>query len=432
MPDQPSSRSLLADWFRGHAATLNTLDPHQPVDDLEPLREIVGSARVVAVGEKAHFVEEFSRARQRVLRFLAERCGFTVLALEFGFSEAFRLEPWLQGEGDDAGLAKVSAAAADWGAADLMHWLRHHNRTSGHPLRFAGIDVPEAGGQLRPALDPVADYLREVDPESLPLLDTVLEISDRFLEGSGSGAAAAPAWARLDPAEQNALTAALARLLLRLRGAEPLYVRRSSQRRFDIARRRVEAACHTDYMFHAMDALLSGRGSGADLSVREIYMAESVRWHLDRAAPGTRMVLVSHNAHIQKTPASFGGPLTALPMGHHLQRMLGEDYRSVAVTHTTDHVPEMYPDESAKVGFTLADAQLEPAEFGSVEAALIDAGLGDGITLTDLRRSPRDAHGVPLLNRIRSQSSSLCAPIPEAFDAVLAVPTVTRDRTVRF
>lgn len=152
MPDQPSSRDVLAEWCRGHAAPLTTLDPHRPVDDLEPLREIVGSARVVAVGESPHFVEEFSRARQRVVRFLAERCGFTVFALEFGFSEAFRLDRWLQGEGDDAGLAKVSAAAVGWGAAGLMHWLRHHNRTSGHPLRFAGIDVPGAGGQLRPAL----------------------------------------------------------------------------------------------------------------------------------------------------------------------------------------------------------------------------------------------------------------------------------------
>lgn len=63
--------------------------PDGPLDDLEVLREIVGDARVVAVGEGAHFVEEFSRARQRVLRFLAERCGFTVFAMEFGFSEAF-------------------------------------------------------------------------------------------------------------------------------------------------------------------------------------------------------------------------------------------------------------------------------------------------------------------------------------------------------
>lgn len=50
-----------------------------------------------AIGEGAHFVEEFSRARQRVLRFLAERCGFNVFAMEFGFSEAFPLDRWLQG-----------------------------------------------------------------------------------------------------------------------------------------------------------------------------------------------------------------------------------------------------------------------------------------------------------------------------------------------
>ncbi|MFJ9620044.1 erythromycin esterase family protein [Streptomyces noursei] len=434
MPVQPSSRSVLADWFREHSTTLTTLDPQQPLDDLEVLREIVGDARVVAVGEGAHFVEEFSRARQRVLRFLAERCGFTVFAMEFGFSEAFPLDRWVQGEGDDGDLAKVSRAAAEWGAADLMHWLRDHNRTSGHALRFAGLDLPEAGGALRPALEPVAEYLREVDPDALPLVDTVLEIGDRFLEGCGSGATAAPAWAGLGTAEQNELTATLARLLLRLRAVEPLYVSRSSQSRFDIAKRRVEAACHTDYMFQAGNALMSGRGLAADLSVREIYLAESVRWHLDHARPGTRIVLAAHNNHIHKTAFSldFAGGLTTLPMGQHLQRMFGEDYRAVALVHTADHVPEMYPDQSAAVGFTLAEAHLEPAEPGSVEAALTDAGFADRITLTDLRHTPRDAQGVPLLNGIRFQSSHLSTSIPEAFDAVLAVPTVTRDRTVRF
>ncbi|WP_244943649.1 erythromycin esterase family protein [Streptomyces inhibens] len=315
-----------------------------------------------------------------------------------------------------------------------MHWLRHHNRTRKHPLRFAGIDVPEAGGALRPALEPVADYLREVDPDALRLGDTVLEVSDRFFKGCGSGAAAGPAWAGLPAAEQNELTAVLARLLLRLRAAEPLYVSRSSQSRFDIARRRVEAACHTDYMFQAMNALLSGRGLTADLSVREVYMAESVRWHLSHTEPGTRIVLAAHNNHIHKTAFSleYAGGLTTLPMGQHLQRMLGQDYRTVALVHTADHVPEMYPDQSAAVGFTLTEAHLEPAEPGGVEAALTDAGLADRITLTDLRHTPRDAQGAPLLNGIRFQSSHLSTPVPEAFDAVIAVPTVTRDRTVRF
>jgi erythromycin esterase len=432
MTDPSASRTVLADWFREQAATLTTLDPHADLDDLEPLRDIVGDARVVAVGENAHFVEEFSSARQRVLRFLAERCGFTVLAYEFSFDGAPVLDRWLHGEGSDSDLRAVSRSAADWGTAGLMQWLRDHNLASGHPLRFVGVDLPEAGGALRPALEPLADYLREVDAESLPLVDAALRVSDSFLTGTGSGAAAAPAWARLERADQDALTAALTRVRLRMRALEPLYVSRSDQHRFDVARCQLESACHTDYMFQAMHGLASGTGRTADMSAREIYMAETVRWHLEHSAPEARIVLAAHNNHIQKTPVEFGGALTALPMGQHLHRMLGEAYRCVALTHTADHVPEMYPDPSTEVGFVLADAHLRDPEPGSIEAALTDAGLATAVTLTDLRSSPRDEQGEPLLEEIRTQSSAMPTRVPEAFDGVLSVPTVTRERSVRF
>ncbi|WP_274911662.1 erythromycin esterase family protein [Streptomyces sp. WZ-12] len=430
MPDQTAPHAPLAPWFRAHATELTTLDPHAPLDDLQALQEIADGARVVAVGEGAHFVEEFWLARQRVVRFLAERCGFTVLALEFGFSEAFAVDRWVQGEGDDEGLAEVSRAAAEWGAGGFLRWLRGHQRAGGHPLRFAGLDLPEAGGALRPALEPVGDYLRAADPDALPLLETALEISDRFC--GGSGMTAAPAWARLAPADQDALTAALARLRLRLRATEPQCVAHGGQERYDIALRRVEAATHADYLFQAMHALQSGRGSGSDLAVREVYLAESVRWHLEHSAPGTRIVLLAHNNHIQKTEISFGGAFSALPMGGHLARTLGDAYRTVALTHTADHVPEMLPDAHSPVGFTLADTPLAPPEPGSVEGALLDAGLGERTTLTDLRRSPRGADGTPLLDRIRTQSASVVTRVPAAIDAVLSVPTVTRDPSVRF
>lgn len=57
--------------------------------------------------------------------------------------------------------------------------------------------MPEADGALRPVLEALADYLTEADPSSLPLVQTALQVSDAFLTGAGSGAAAAPAWARL-------------------------------------------------------------------------------------------------------------------------------------------------------------------------------------------------------------------------------------------
>ncbi|MCS3876724.1 erythromycin esterase-like protein [Gordonia amarae] len=44
-------------------------------------------------------------------------------------------------------------------------------------------------------------------------------------------------------------------------------------------------------------------------------MAESVRWWLDRLDPGTKIVLLSHNAHIQRTPVVYEGELQVYPMG---------------------------------------------------------------------------------------------------------------------
>jgi len=416
-----------ADWLHRHSSALLTLDPAADLTDLVPLRAIAGSARVVAIGENAHFVEEFSAVRRRVLRYLAERCGFTVFAFEFGFAAAPALDRWLNGT-DYRTLEEVSPAAADWGASGLMHWLRDFNRTGAHPLRFAGIDLPDAGGALRPVLEPLTGFLREADPESLPLVETALAVSDLFLDGHGSGAAAAPAWAGLDVAQQDALTASLARLRLRLRAVEPLAVARTDARRYRVAERMLAAACTVDHMFRAMNDLFAGAGSPADLSVRDIYMAETVRWHLEHGGPDTRIVLAAHNNHIQKTPNEFDGAITALPMGRYLAEALGDDYVAIAATHTAGHVPEMLPDADAPAGFTLADVDLPDPPPGSIEAGLTEAGLGEAITLTDLRGSPRgDEPG-----GIRTQSTVMSVPLPEAFDAVISVPTVTRDATVRF
>lgn len=348
-----SSSVVPTAWMRAHTSTLTTIDPAASLDDLEPLRQIVGDARVVAIGESAHFVEEFSTVRQRVLRFLAERCGFSVFAFEFGFAGAGVLDRWLA-EQDDRPLGEVGPAAADWGAGGLMAWLREHNAGSSNPLRFVGIDVPEAGGALRPVLEPLADYLADVDPESVPLVETALRISDSFLAGLGSGVAAAPAWAQLEHAQQDALTAVPARLQLRLRAVRPPAEARADVHRYAVAERLLAGACTMDYMFRAMDDLYSGTGITADLSVRDLYMAETLRWHVEHAQPGARFVLAAHNNHIQKAPNVFGEATTASPMGQHLARTLGENYGAIGVAHTDGHVPEMHPDASAPVGFSSA------------------------------------------------------------------------------
>jgi erythromycin esterase len=119
-------------------------------------------------------------------------------------------------------------------------------------------------------------------------------------------------------------------------------------------------------------------------------------------------------------------------MGLHLARMLGRDYVSVAVTHTDTHVPEMHREAGSPVGFVVRDVDLPEPLPGSIEHALIRAGLRDQVTLTDLRHAPAADDGSALLTEIRTQSAVTSAPLGRAFDAVICTPTVTRDRTVVF
>lgn len=424
MPASPH-HTPFADWLRAHAVPLTHLDPDAPLDDLEPLRAIVGEARVVAIGENSHFIHEFAVLRERILRFLVERCGFTVLAFEFGFSEGFPLDAWAQGEGTDDDLSAHLAATIPVGVDEPLRWMRRHNRTPSPPVRFAGIDIPAAGGSLLPALTPVADYLRHIDPEALPMVQTAMRIAESF--AGGSAADAAPAWARLATAEQDTLSATLMRLLIRFRSVEPLYLSRGDQQSYDIALRRLEGACSGDYTFRAMADLFAGKGLTADTSARDVYMAESVRWHLERFEPGTRVVLAAHNAHIQKTSVSFNGHLTGLPMGQHLHRALGDEYVALGLTSTAGDTADMRRDENARFGFAIDTTALEPPEPGSIEAAFADAELG--LSIADLRQARPEAHDSAAFaqgpDRIRIQSAYLHTPILEAFDAILHTPTST-------
>lgn len=418
MPESPQ-RSCLAEWLRDHAAPLTHLGADDPLDDLEPLREIIGGARIVAIGESSHFITEFKQMRQRILRFLVERCGFTVLAFEYGFSEGFPLDAWAQGEGADDDLTAHLAGTIPVGVDGPLRWIRQYNATTDIPVRFAGIDIPAAGGSLLPALGPVADYLREVDPQTLPAVETAMRIAASF--AGASAASAAPAWARLPVADQDALSAILARLLIRFRAVESLYVSGGDRPGYDIARRHLEAAATADYGFRAMAGLFAGSGLTADTSARDSYMADSILWHLRRREPGARIVVAAHNAPIQMEPVVFDGHLTGFPMGHYLHRALGEDYFALGVTSTRGYTADMLPEENAPFGFTVAPTPLQRPEPGSIEAAFADADLGPG--LADLRRARREVTGGP--DRTRLQSAYLRIPVLDAFDGMLDTATST-------
>ncbi|GIF05552.1 hypothetical protein Asi03nite_30900 [Actinoplanes siamensis] len=366
---------------------------------------------------------EFTLARARLVRYLVEECGFTTLAFECGHAEAAAINPWLAGEGDDAGLPQLVGPLTVGVFGQLLRWLRDYNRSRPKPLQVIGIDLPNTL-TLNSDLARADAYLAGVDPSASAALNDILPLAGRI---TGSSAVlSAHQWGALGTAEQDALTAGLARLSLRLQTMEPIYIEQTGLDAYTTARRCLNAAVHTDYQLRAMNAFFAGSGAPCDPSLRERHMAASVQ-DLAATTVDARIIVMAHNNHIQKTTAIFDGELTALPMGYYLARNLGSGYRTIALTHTGRHVPEMaFPAEDSPVGFTLEEVGLPTPPDGSIEKALLNAGLGTSPTLTDLHVS------TPPFSHIRSQSVVMDADLGQAFDLVLASPAATRDDTVSF
>jgi erythromycin esterase-like protein len=108
------------------------------------------------------------------------------------------------------------------------------------------------------------------------------------------------------------------------------------------------------------------------------------------------------------------------PMGLHLREALGEDYVAIALTTTATEIPDMEPDPGRAVGFRVVVKEAGAPLPGSVEAALVDSGHGDRITLTPLR-------GTDSFERIRTQGAYMETPLADPFDAVISLPRASLD-----
>lgn len=435
----------LTRWVTQHASRLSGLGPganlEAPLDDLEPLRDLVGGARVVALGENSHQIREFALLRHRVLRFLVEELGFTVHAMEYGAAEGRAVDAWLQGGPGDIDDLLAPGSSGDQGDSaegegkrvikglglpvecrDTLRWLRRHNADAAHPVRFVGCDIPMAGGSLAPVLEPVAAYLTTVDPGALRFLDTALEISEPI----AGGTVMVPAYARLDldPAVQDRLTTALARLLGRFTDLREIYTERGGLTAYETALSDVRAAVTTDRAQRAMAEALAGAPDGPNFAARERCLADTLLEFLERSGPGTRVVLVGHNAHIQRS-ANQPGPLAVTPMGNLLSRALGADYVPLALTSNGGETVENLPDRDNPLGMRWGRAATPEAAPDSVEALF--AGVPGQPALVDARalRAYARRHSLPEPVRTRVDTAFIEIPVLEAFDGIICVPDTT-------
>ncbi len=141
--------------------------------DYDGLLDRVGDARFVLLGEASHGSHEFYVERARITRRLIEEKGFTAVAVEADWPDAYRVNRYVRGSGEDAD--GVSALADFhrfpmwmWRNADVLdfvEWLFEHNAQltrSQEKTGFYGLDLYS----LHASIQAVVGYLDKVDPNA--------------------------------------------------------------------------------------------------------------------------------------------------------------------------------------------------------------------------------------------------------------------------
>jgi erythromycin esterase len=385
---QPTAGPDELTWLEENLHPLLHTGPAADHVDLEPLRSIVGNARIVALGESTHGTAEFFTTKHRIVEFLVEEMGFELFAMEAAWGESMAMDSWVkQGAGDPRELLHGLGYWV-WNTAevlDFVEWMRERNSVStAEPVSFRGFDLVNQG-----AMDEVLRFLDVAAPERRFEV-AVLYSCFRWFAIRSWTYRSAEATTR---AECRAGVHAVRDLMVNEREA---MIAASSPEAHAEALRAAEVVVQLE---HA-----SSQSPASARSLRDRYMAENAEWLLDRAGPEARMVVWAHNGHVRDVDGW---------MGSHLRARYGDDMVVIGFSFGSGEFSAVLPFGSG----TLATAGVGPPRSDSYEHRFERASVPDFfVDLRPLRAGAPD-HAEWLLGpaRMRMIGAGYDPSTPDAY-----------------
>ncbi len=405
-------------------------DAAHPLDggpgDYDALMNLVGDARFVLIGEATHGTHDFYEERARITQRLIREKGFTAVAVEADWPDAYRVNRYVRGEGRDGSANEALSGferfpAWMWRNTDVsafVDWLRAHNEgvRAGPKVGFYGLDLYS----LFTSVKEVLNYLDQVDPTAAEqarmryaCFDHYGEDSQHYGYATGIGLS--------ESCQQGVLTQ-----LQELQQRAFDYVQAdgaSSEDAFFYAQQNARLVKNAEEYYRTMF-----RGRISSWNLRDSHMAETLdalARHLSRDGAPAKIVVWEHNSHIGDARATEVGGLGEWNVGELARKA--------------------YPGQTCLIGFSTYDGhvtaasewdgpaerkRVRPALHGSYEELLHQVGLPRYyLNLRDdtpvrrlmLERRLERAIGVLYLARSERQSHYFNAQMAQQFDAIIHI-----------
>jgi len=419
---QPASTDAAIEAVRREAYPL-----HETATDYGPLLQRIGDARVVLLGEASHGTHEFYHHRAEITKLLIER-GFSAVAVEADWPDAYRVNRYVHGAGEDASAGDALAGFVRFPAwmwrntvvRDFVDWLRAHNAALPPAKRtgFYGLDLYS----LQLSIEAVLGYLERVDPAAAE------RARERYacFEHAGEDPQAYGQAASFDlelSCEQEVVAE-----LIDLQRSAAEYARRDglgAEDEYFYAEQNARLAKNAEQYYRTMFC-----GYVESWNVRDTHMTDTLDeliGHLERHGGRAKVVVWAHNSHLGDARATEREGRNQINVGQLVRERYGREAVLVGFTTYDGTVTA-----ASAWGAPPERKRVRPGLAGSYEALFHEVGMPgfmisfDRATAAAAALRParlERAIGVIYRPTTERQSHYFYSRLPDQFDAVLHFDT---------
>lgn len=327
-------------------------------DAADEIVALCGDARFVLLGEASHGTHEFYQYRAAITKRLIAEKGFSAVAVEADFPDAYRINRYIHNAGKDK---TATDALGDFQrfplwmwrnevVLEFVEWLKSFNdgKNLSAQIGFYGIDLYS----LYSSIHAVLSYLKEIDPEAAKRATYRYSCFDHHGEDAQSYGYAA-SYDREESCEAEVVGQ-----LIELQNRRTEYANRDgfvARDEYFFAEQNARLVKNAEEYYRQMF-----RGRVSSWNLRDSHMAETLvalTAHLENQGQTGKTIVWAHNSHL--------GDARAIYMGERGEWNVGQLIR------------ERFPQETASIGFTTfegtvtcADNWDEPAQVKKVSQGL--------------------------------------------------------------
>jgi erythromycin esterase-like protein len=382
--------------------------------DYDALMALVGDARIVLLGEASHGTHEFYRERARITKRLITERGFTAVAIEGDWPDAYRVNRYIRGAREDLDAEEALRGFRRfptwmWRNAemlDMVGWLRAHNQGLARGARrvgFYGLDLYS----LAASMEAVIGYLDEQEPDAAKRARARYECLQPYAADSQAYGQAVLTGVG-EPCRRRVIEQ-----LVELRRRAGDYLRRdglAAEDEYFFAEQNAAVFANAEEYYRTMFGDRAG-----SWNLRDRHMADTLDQllaHLDRHGGTARVVVWEHNSHVGDARATEMSRRGELNVGQLMRERHANDCVNVGFTTYTGtvtaasdwggaaqrkHVRPALPDsyEALFHAARLPAFLLCPLAAGDAGHALLDPRLERAIGVIYRPQTERQGHWFP-------------------------------------